>query len=266
MVGRVGDGMSEPELETLLEATLFGSGKSLSIKELSESLGYEEEEISEALASLQGTIKRRRGGALRIVEIGGKWAMEVRPNVADHLPKETKTEMPKKLLKAASGELDDASADRMIENVIGTMSLPVGVATNFIIDQKHYVVPFCLEESSVVAAASNMAKRCHAKGGFSSNNDAPMMIAQIQLLDVIMIEDLWPDLKTFEEVLAATLEADEEAQIARGDSKTGSELHAERLQERAEKARLAEEKARLKLEKEQQEAAPEFNEHEWLVE
>ena len=85
---------------------------------------------------------------------------------------------------AASGELDDASADRMIENVIGTMSLPVGVATNFIIDEKHYVVPFCLEESSVVAAASNMAKRCHAKGGFSSNNDAPMMIAQIQLLDV----------------------------------------------------------------------------------
>ncbi len=85
---------------------------------------------------------------------------------------------------AASGELDDASADHMIENVIGTMSLPVGVATNFIIDEKHYLVPFCLEESSVVAAASNMAKRCHAKGGFSSNNDAPMMIAQIQLLDV----------------------------------------------------------------------------------
>ncbi|MEC7261986.1 MAG: 3-hydroxy-3-methylglutaryl-CoA reductase, partial [Candidatus Thermoplasmatota archaeon] len=48
---------------------------------------------------------------------------------------------------AANGELDDASADRMIENVIGTMSLPVGVATNFIIDEKHYVVPFCLEES-----------------------------------------------------------------------------------------------------------------------
>ena len=85
---------------------------------------------------------------------------------------------------AANGELDDASADRMIENVIGTMSLPVGVATNFIIDKKHYIVPFCLEESSVVAAASNMAKRCHAKGGFTSNNDGPMMIAQIQLLDV----------------------------------------------------------------------------------
>ena len=85
---------------------------------------------------------------------------------------------------AQNGELDDSSADRMIENVIGTMSLPVGIATNFIIDNKHYVVPFCLEESSVVAAASNMAKRCHATGGFTSNNDQPMMIAQIQLLDV----------------------------------------------------------------------------------
>ncbi|MBF14237.1 MAG: hypothetical protein CMA97_01825 [Euryarchaeota archaeon] len=102
MVGRIGGKMSELALETLLEATLFGSGKSLSVKELSEALGYEEDEISEALASLQGTLKRRRGGALRIVEIGGKWAMEVRSDVADHLPKETKTEMPKKLLKAAA--------------------------------------------------------------------------------------------------------------------------------------------------------------------
>ena len=102
MAGRVGDTVSELALETLLEATLFGSGKSLSVKDLSESLGYEEDEISEALTSLQGTIKRRRSGALRIVEIGGKWAMEVRSNVAEHLPKETKTEMPKKLLKAAA--------------------------------------------------------------------------------------------------------------------------------------------------------------------
>ena len=102
MVGRVGDTVSELALETLLEATLFGSGKSLSVKDLSESLGYEDDEISEALTSLQGTSKRRRGGALRIVEIGGKWAMEVRSNVAEHLPKETKTEMPKKLLKAAA--------------------------------------------------------------------------------------------------------------------------------------------------------------------
>ena len=84
--------------------------------------------------------------------------------------------------------------------------------------------------------------------------------------DVIMIEDLWPHLASFEDVLAATLEADEEAQVAREESKTGSVLHAERLQERAEKARLAEEKAKQKLEQEQEETSPDFDEHEWLVE
>lgn len=89
---------------------------------------------------------------------------------------------------AAHGELDETAADRMIENVIGTMSLPVGVATNFVIDGSHYLIPFCLEESSVVAAASNMAKRCLQHGGFTTNNDAPVMIGQIQLMDVVDLE------------------------------------------------------------------------------
>lgn len=83
---------------------------------------------------------------------------------------------------AAGGELSEDAADRMIENVIGTYSLPIGVATNFIIDDEHYIIPFVLEEPSVVAAASNMAKRCHAKGGFVSNNDEPVMIGQIQVV------------------------------------------------------------------------------------
>ena len=63
---------------------------------------------------------------------------------------------------AANGELDEETADRMIENVIGTYSLPIGVATNFIIDDEHYLIPFVVEEASVVAAASNMAKRCQS--------------------------------------------------------------------------------------------------------
>ena len=87
-----------------------------------------------------------------------------------------------------------------------------------------------------------------------------------EMHDAIMIEDLWPDLSSFEDVLLATLEADQEAQVAREDSKTGSMLHAERLHQRAEKARLAEEKARKKLEEEQEQNAPEFEAHEWLVE
>ena len=84
---------------------------------------------------------------------------------------------------SVSGELSEDAADRMIENVVGTYSLPIGVATNFVIDEEHYLVPFVLEEPSVVAAASNMAKRCHKRGGFVSNNDDPVMIGQIQVVD-----------------------------------------------------------------------------------
>ncbi|MAX45400.1 MAG: hypothetical protein CMB24_01220 [Euryarchaeota archaeon] len=94
--------MSEVPLETLLEAILFSAGRSLSVIEMSENLGYEEDEIAESIGNLQSTIKRRRGGGLQIVEIGGKWAMEVKPGIADHLPKETKSELPPKLLKAAA--------------------------------------------------------------------------------------------------------------------------------------------------------------------
>ena len=82
----------------------------------------------------------------------------------------------------ADAELDEGTADRMIENVIGRYSLPIGVATNFIIDGDHYVIPFVVEEASVVAAASNMAKRCQKNGGFVSNNTDPVMIGQIQVV------------------------------------------------------------------------------------
>ncbi len=81
-------------------------------------------------------------------------------------------------------ELDVEASDRMVENVIGTMSLPVGIATNFVIDSKHYLIPLCIEESSVVAAASNMAKRCLKNGGFATDCDPPVMIGQIQVLEI----------------------------------------------------------------------------------
>jgi segregation and condensation protein B len=94
--------MSELQLDTLLEATLFGAGRSMSVAELCESLGYDEDEMLDCLYSLRSTLKRRRGGALQIAEVGDRWAIEVKPEIAEHLPKEAKTELPKKLLKAAS--------------------------------------------------------------------------------------------------------------------------------------------------------------------
>jgi hydroxymethylglutaryl-CoA reductase len=72
-------------------------------------------------------------------------------------------------------------ADRMIENVIGTFELPMGIATNFLIDGKDYLIPMVIEEASVVAAASNAAKMARAKGGFFTSATPPIMIAQVQV-------------------------------------------------------------------------------------
>ncbi|MCI4357771.1 MAG: hydroxymethylglutaryl-CoA reductase, degradative [Thermoplasmata archaeon] len=81
--------------------------------------------------------------------------------------------------------VDGGLLSRMIENVIGSFPLPVGVATNFRINGRDYLVPMAIEEPSVVAAASNAAKVARAAGGFHAQTTAPVMIGQIQLLDVV---------------------------------------------------------------------------------
>lgn len=75
-----------------------------------------------------------------------------------------------------------ALADRMIENVIGTLSIPLGVAANFKINDRDYLIPMATEEPSVVAAASNMASVARIHGGFHASSDQPIMISQIQVV------------------------------------------------------------------------------------
>jgi hydroxymethylglutaryl-CoA reductase len=75
-------------------------------------------------------------------------------------------------------------ANNMIENVIGTYSLPFAIATNFLINQKDYLIPIVIEEPSVVAALSNAAKLFREGGGFITKSDEPIMIGQIQILDI----------------------------------------------------------------------------------
>lgn len=82
------------------------------------------------------------------------------------------------------GGLELATADDMIENVVGTYALPLGVALNFRINERDYFVPMAIEEPSVVAAASHAAKLVRAGGGFQADATDPVMIAQVQLLDV----------------------------------------------------------------------------------
>ncbi|HDI32191.1 MAG TPA: hydroxymethylglutaryl-CoA reductase, degradative [Thermofilum sp.] len=78
--------------------------------------------------------------------------------------------------------------DRMIENVIGTMAYPFAVAVNFLINGKDYIVPMVIEEPSVVAAASNAAKIMRENGGIFATTTGPVMIGQIQ---VVNVKDPW---------------------------------------------------------------------------
>lgn len=82
------------------------------------------------------------------------------------------------------GSLPGEVAGNMIENVIGRFSLPVGVATNFIVNGREVLVPMVVEEPSIVAGASYMAKLARSAGGFAAETDPPVMIGQVQLLDV----------------------------------------------------------------------------------
>jgi hydroxymethylglutaryl-CoA reductase len=76
-------------------------------------------------------------------------------------------------------------AEHMIENVVGLYSLPIGIATNFRVNHKEVLVPMVIEEPSVVAGASLAARLAREGGGFSASSDEPVMIAQMQLLDVV---------------------------------------------------------------------------------
>lgn len=93
-----------------------------------------------------------------------------------------------------SNGLTSELADHMIENVIGVYSLPLGIALNFIVNGREMLIPMAIEEPSVVAGASFMARLARAGGGFLASSDPPEMIGQIQLLGL-------PDLEQAQEAL-----------------------------------------------------------------
>lgn len=80
--------------------------------------------------------------------------------------------------------LDLERADKMIENVIGVMGLPVGLALNFSINNRDYAIPMVVEEPSIVAALSSAAKIARASGGFTAESTDPILVGQIQVLGV----------------------------------------------------------------------------------
>lgn len=93
-------------------------------------------------------------------------------------------ELSEEEIKLFEKSLTTELADKMIENVIGVFPLPLGVAVNFLINNKDYLVPFAIEEPSVVAAASYMAKVTRENGGIKAEADEPIMIGQVHLAGV----------------------------------------------------------------------------------
>ncbi len=114
-------------------------------------------------------------------EISGFHKMDVWKRV-ELVKKFAKLTEKEALLLTHNSALGLQTADMMIENVIGTTQLPVGIATNFIVNGKDYLIPMALEEPSVVAAASNAAKLARKAGGFTTLSDPPIMIGQIQIV------------------------------------------------------------------------------------
>lgn len=82
----------------------------------------------------------------------------------------------------SQGSLELSQADKMIENAVGIYSLPIGVALNFLINEKEYIVPMAIEEPSVVASCSYMAKLVRESGGFRAGSTRRVMTGQVQVV------------------------------------------------------------------------------------
>ena len=84
----------------------------------------------------------------------------------------------------SAGGIGFTEADLMVENAIGTFALPMGIATNFTINQRDCLIPMGIEEPSVIAAASRGAKIARASGGFKAKCGPSHIVGQIQILEV----------------------------------------------------------------------------------
>jgi hydroxymethylglutaryl-CoA reductase len=124
------------------------------------------------------------------------------------------TKQERQILETAGG-IGFGEADKMVENAIGTFSFPLGIATNFLINKKDYLVPMVIEEPSVIAAASKAAKIARIHGGFTMQNNESYSIGQIQVVNVDVKKATSQVLKASKKIL----------ELANSKSKTLSKIH-----------------------------------------
>ena len=119
-------------------------------------------------------------------------------------------------LKNQQQQLDLHSADKMIENVIGVMGLPIGLGLNFLINGKDYVIPLAVEEPSIVAALSSAAKIFRNYGGFKAESGDPILIGQIQVVNINNLEKARSEILSKKEEILNLANSFHPRMVARG--------------------------------------------------
>jgi hydroxymethylglutaryl-CoA reductase len=127
------------------------------------------------------------------------------------------------VLLGTSG-LNAEQADNMIENALGVFALPLGVATNFLVNGVDYLVPMVIEEPSVLAAVSNAARLFREGGGFTTSSDDPVIIGQIQVLDLADLDAAANAVMTQRERLMAEADKVGGSIVKRGGGARGIEI------------------------------------------
>jgi hydroxymethylglutaryl-CoA reductase len=115
-------------------------------------------------------------------------------------------------------------ADKMVENCVGVLRLPIGLGLNFQVNGRDYVVPMAVEEPSVVAAASNIARVVRASGGFQAQADPSVMIAQVQILGVKDLDDACAAVTEAAPAIVEAANARHPSMVARGGGANGIEV------------------------------------------
>jgi hydroxymethylglutaryl-CoA reductase len=125
---------------------------------------------------------------------------------------------------ASQGALTLAQADKMVENAVGIYSLPIGLGLNFLVNGKDYLVPMAIEEPSVVASASHIAKIVREGGGFTATSTDRMMIGQIQIVGCTDWGAAGEAILENEDNLLAAANAMHPSMVERGGGAKGLEL------------------------------------------
>ena len=163
--------------------------------------------------------------ALKGSRIPGFYRLTPRERVQTALEHGLVNEADFKDLARGRASLDAARADRMIENVIGVLGLPVGLGLNFLINGRDYVAPMAVEEPSVVAALSSAAKLLREAGGVTAEADDPVLIGQIQVLNVPDPAHAAADLLSRREEIIRLANSIHPRMVARGGGVVDVEVH-----------------------------------------